>query len=109
MRENFEEIWRETPCVNTPPEMRSYALFNAPVTQRRARLRESSSTDHSIIDEPQKELHMTLALVVIVGTVWVIVSLPIALIIGRIPKLAERAELRQAQGNTTGAIGTITR
>ncbi|GGF25827.1 hypothetical protein [Subtercola lobariae] len=52
---------------------------------------------------------MTLALIVIVGTVWVIVSLPIALIVGRIPKIAELADLRQAQAHTTGAIGTITR
>ncbi|MCU1480099.1 MAG: hypothetical protein JWQ19_885 [Subtercola sp.] len=52
---------------------------------------------------------MTLALIVVVGTVWVIVSLPIALIIGRIPRLAERDELRRIQANPTGSVGTITR
>ncbi|MEA9985208.1 MULTISPECIES: hypothetical protein [Subtercola] len=50
---------------------------------------------------------MTLALVLIIVTVWVIVSLPVALIIGRIPRLAERAELQRSQ--PTGTVGTIPR
>ena len=57
--------------------------------------------------QPAKEYTMTFALVIIVATVWIIVSLPIALIIGRIPRLAERAELQYTQ--PTGSIGTITR
>ncbi|MEF2978236.1 hypothetical protein [Subtercola sp. YIM 133946] len=52
---------------------------------------------------------MTLALIVIVGTVWVIVSLPIALIIGRIPRLAERADLPYSSPAATGSVGNITR
>ena len=52
---------------------------------------------------------MTLALIVIVATVWVIVSLPVALIIGRIPSLAERDQLLRLQEHATGAVGTITR
>ncbi|QWT23599.1 hypothetical protein KPL76_12950 [Subtercola sp. PAMC28395] len=52
---------------------------------------------------------MMFALVAILLTVWIIVSLPIALIMGRIPRLAERAELQHAETAASGVVGTITR
>ncbi|CAN5364474.1 hypothetical protein BH09ACT6_BH09ACT6_01660 [soil metagenome] len=52
---------------------------------------------------------MMFALVAVIAAVWIIVSLPIALIIGRIPRIAERAEMQHIPPLASGAVGSITR